>query len=338
MEEKLQEEQAIKYLENKLGNKPRKRWLYLISAVLLAVFLFFTFKSGANFQIFGDESLFARTMSFFGMSRAEEKKTVDVVVFGLRGKNDVNGGLLTDTIMLLRYDKEKKRVALISIPRDLYVEMPGFGKKEKINFAYELGEKRGKGEGLKYAKEVVGDICGLNADYAIAVDFAAFEKVIDQLGGIDITLEKNFSEPNQWGGMIFYLPKGNNHLSGEKALYYVRSRFSTNDFDRARRQQDVLTAVKDKALTLGILSNPFRVYGIAKTLAEHVQTDFGINETIDMITIVKETRGSVPIRKVFDISKDGLLDSSYVNGSYILLPKNNDFDSLKNACQNVFEN
>ena len=272
------------------------------------------------------------------MSRAEEKKTVDVVVFGLRGKNDVNGGLLTDTIMLLRYDKEKKRVALISIPRDLYVEMPGFGKKEKINFAYELGEKRGKGEGLKYAKEVVGDICGLNADYAIAVDFAAFEKVIDQLGGIDITLEKNFSEPNQWGGMIFYLPKGNNHLSGEKALYYVRSRFSTNDFDRARRQQDVLTAVKDKALTLGILSNPFRVYGVAKTLAEHVQTDFGINETIDMITIVKETRGSVPIRKVFDISKDGLLDSSYVNGSYILLPKNNDFDSLKNACQNVFEN
>jgi len=210
MEEKLQEEQAIKYLENKLGNKPRKRRFYLISSVLLAVFVFFMFRSGANFQVFGDESLFARTMSFFGMSRAEEKKTVDVVVFGLRGKNDVNGGLLTDTIMLLRYDKEKKRVllrydkekkrgALISIPRDLYVEMPGFGKKEKINFAYELGEKRGKGEGLKYAKEVVGDICGLNADYAIAVDFAAFEKVIDQLGGIDITLEKTFS-PNRTNG------------------------------------------------------------------------------------------------------------------------------------------
>src|SRR3989344_5198464 len=133
MEEKLQEEQAIKYLENKLGNKPRKRWLYLISAVLLAVFLFFTFKSGANFQIFGDESLFARTMSFFGMSRAEEKKTVDVVVFGLRGKNDVNVGLLTDSNMLHRDDKKKKRVTLISIPRVIYVEMPGFGQKSAVH-------------------------------------------------------------------------------------------------------------------------------------------------------------------------------------------------------------
>lgn len=338
MEEKLQEERAIKYFEDKLGNKPHKRRFYVISVVLLAAFLFFTFKSGANFQVFGDESLFARTMNFFGLSKAEEKKTIDVVILGLRGKNDMNGGLLTDTLMVFRYNKEQKRVALISVPRDLYVEMPGLGKKEKINFAYELGGKRGEGEGLKYAKEVVGGVCGLNADYAIAVDFAAFEKVIDQLGGIDIVLEKNFSEPNQWGGMNFYLPKGKNHLSGEKALYYVRSRFSTNDFDRARRQQDVLTAVTDKALALGILSNPFRVYNIVKTLAEHVQTDFGINEMIDMIMIAKETRGNAPIRKVFDTSKDGLLDSSYVNGSYILLPKNNDFDLLKNACQNVFEN
>lgn len=339
MEEKLQEEQAIKYLDDKLGNKPRKRRFYLIIfAVLLAAFLLFIFKSGANFQVLNNDSLFARALNFFGLSRAEEKKTIDVVIFGLRGKDDVNGGLLTDTIMMLRYHKEQKRAALISIPRDLYVEMPGLGKKEKINFAYELGERRGKGEGLKYAKDVVGGICGLSADYAIAVDFAAFEKIIDQLGGIDVTLEKSFSEPSQWGGINFYLPKGNNHLNGEKTLYYVRSRFSTNDFDRARRQQEILLAVKDKALTLGVLSNPFRVYNIMKTLAEHVQADFGINEMIDMLATVKEMYGNDMLGKVFDTSNEGLLYSSSVDGSYILLPKNNDFDLLKNACQNVFEN
>lgn len=316
--------------EQPVNNKKRAWvWLAMLAAVL---FLFFLLKAGAKFEIFGNASLFG----LFNQNEEQEKNTINTVIFGLRGKDDPNGGLLTDTIMLVRYHTEQNRAALISIPRDLYVEMPGLRRKEKINFAYELGEKQKQGGGLEYAKQLAGGVCGLNVDYAVAVDFAAFEKIVDQLGGIDVTLEKDFSEPSQWGGINFYLPAGKNHLDGQTALYYVRSRFSTNDFDRARRQQEILLAIKEKAFSLGILTNPFRVYNISKTLAEHVHVDFGINEMITLINIANRVSNNDLIKKTFNTSENGLLYSTFVESNYVLLPKNDDFNLIKNACQNVF--
>lgn len=334
-----QEEQTVRYLKNKSEHKPRiSRRLFLFLTAFIIVAFIFIFKNGTVVQVSNNDTLLGRVFNFFATaSDIPKKDTIDAAIFGLRGKDDPNGGLLADTIIIFRYQKETKRAALISIPRDLYVEMTGFNRKEKINFAYELGEKQKAGGGLEYAKKIIGNICGLNIDYAISVDFSAFEKIIDQLNGIDVTLAQDFSEPNQWGEINFHLPKGVNHLDGQTALYYVRSRFSSNDFDRARRQQDIILATKEKALTLGILTNPFRVYNLTKILMEHIQSDFGLNEMITLVKIANQINSAEITRKVFDISS-GSLYSTYAGKNYILLPKNNDFNLLKNSCRNIFEN
>ena len=92
-------------------------------------------------------------------------------------------------------------------------------------------------------KELVSKITGVYIDKAVILDFFSFEKIIDQVGGIDIVLENPFEEKQQWG-YEFSLPAGPNHLDGKNALYYARSRFSSSDFDRSRRQQEVMFALK----------------------------------------------------------------------------------------------
>lgn len=114
------------------------------------------------------------------------------------------------------------------------------------------------GGGIDMAEKVISKITGIYIDKTVVFDFSAFKEIVDAVGGIDIYLEKPFKESSQWG-YEFSLPAGNNHLNGEQALYYVRSRYSTNDFDRARRQQEVIIAIKNKALTLGFLTNPLKI-------------------------------------------------------------------------------
>ena len=135
-----------------------------------------------------------------------EPDRFDVLVLGLRGEDDPDakdgGALLTDTIMVLSYDKITKKASLISIPRDLYVKTDK-NKKDKINTAYENG-------GLNHMKELVSKITGVYIDKAVILDFFSFEKIIDQVGGIDIVLENPFEEKQQWG-YEYSLPAGPNH-------------------------------------------------------------------------------------------------------------------------------
>jgi len=257
----------------------------------------------------------------------QEPDRFDILVMGLRGEDDPDakdgGALLTDTIMVLSYDKTTKKASLISIPRDLYVKMDK-NKKDKINTIYENG-------GLNDIKELISKITGVYIDKATVLDFSSFEKIIDQVGGIDITLTQPFEEKQQWG-FEFSLSAGTNHLNGKDALYYARSRFSSNDFDRARRQQEVIFALKDKLTNLNFWSDPLKTLSILNSIRSNIKTDINIWNTKELIDLAKEAGSSGKIKK-YVMTTDNLLYESRANESYILLPKGDNFTQIKQLFQ-----
>lgn len=240
--------------------------------------------------------------------------------------------------MLISIKTDKNKIALISLPRDLYAKIPKHaGLREKINYAYAFGENKGIG-GINLSKQVVENITGVNIDYAVVVNFQAFEDLINAVGGVDIYLQEEFVETSQWG-WEFRLPAGKNTLDGETALYYVRSRFSTDDFDRARRQQEVILALKEKLTSAGVLTNPVKLNNIFNAIGDNVKTNIDFKTGLKLLKYAKYMNEKDLIRKVLDTSKDGLLQAGIVDGMYVLYPKAglDNFSEIKKEIRGIFD-
>lgn len=266
-----------------------------------------------------------------------EKNRTDILLMGLRGKDDLeNGGLLTDTMIIVSIDTENERMALISVPRDLYVRIPGLNKMEKMNFAYAYGKGK-NGDGLNISRQAVEKATGINIDYAAAVDFEAFIGLIDIIGGIDVYVPHEFMETSQWG-WEFRVPKGANHMNSETALYYARSRYSTSDFDRSRRQQDILMAITDKAFSLKILSNPVKLNAILNSLSRGLDTDIDFISMLNLIKYADTAQNDQVARFILNDSPDNLLTADHINGAYVLRPKDGmeNYDAIKEKIRNIF--
>lgn len=347
-QEQMEERDIIEEFSSQEKRRPFWRrfifggWILILMGLLVGVGGMLIYKTGFTFNQMqaGGNDLNSLISGESMATPPPDSGRLNVLLLGLRGEDDPNGGLLTDTMMILSLKKSTGQAALISIPRDLSVTMPGQNYKEKINFAYALGfEKRGVAGALLYSKIAASQATGLHISRAIAVNHAAFKETVDILGGVDIYLDKPFAEKSQFAQeMIIDLPAGENHLNGNQALYFVRSRFSTSDFDRARRQQMVLAAVKDKALSLGVLSNPLKIYKILEALGRNVKTDMPWDETKELIALAVNFDSHKIIHRVFDTMPDGLLEASHTaNGIYILLPAGDDFSKIREACKNIFD-
>lgn len=268
-----------------------------------------------------------------------ELDRLNVLILGIRGADDPNGGLLTDTIMIASIEPKTEKIALISIPRDLYVDIPYQDNKNKINEAYVDGMKNSDWKnGLRYSKKAVSSVTGLDVHYAASIDFEAFKEIIDTLGGVKITLDKPFSEKNQFEEGAIDLPAGSQIIDGDAALLFARARFSTSDFDRAKRQQQILLAAKDKAFSLGVASNPVKIISILNSLGNHVKTDAELWEIQELASLFRKIEIKDARKKIFDTSEEGLLYASRdEKGSYILLPEGGNFDRIKEVCRDIFE-
>jgi LCP family protein required for cell wall assembly len=198
-----------------------------------------------------------------------------ILVMGTDGSAGRPGARRSDSIMLVRTDPRKHRLAFLSIPRDLRVEVPGYGSA-KINAANQVG-------GPTLALRTVKSLTGLQVNHIALVDFDRFRELIDAVGGIEVTVPKAIlsnrfdcplktaQECADWPGWRF--AKGRHHMDGRRALVYSRIREnrldpSETDFDRARRQQQVIQATADKVTSLGTaLRLPFVGSDIVKPLA-----------------------------------------------------------------------
>lgn len=263
-----------------------------------------------------------------------ETDRLDVLILGIRGGTakeiEGEGGLLADSILVASIDKKTKKASLISIPRDLSIDL--LGVKGKINEIYEQSLKRK--QNLELAKQIVSRISGVYVDKAVVFDFNAFKNIVDTLEGIDIYLARPFRESTQWG-YEFSLPVGNNHLNGEQALYYARSRFSTSDFDRARRQQDIIVAIKNKASKNGYFSNPLKITNLLSELKGDIKTDFQIWDVRDILDLANSFNPKSKVENYVLTYENLLYEARSTKEEYILMPKGDNYDGIRNLFKNI---
>jgi len=329
--------------------KKRIKWAIFVVAILILIIpVFYIFKTGMAFskimtiKNISWEKIFGNKMPGSEYTPTKDEDRINFLLLGIRGEGDPNGGMLSDGIMLISLKKSTGQVALISIPRDLYLQMPGEVSYAKINEAYEVGTNK-YDNGLDYVKKTIAYVTGQYIDYSAVINFDAFKDIIDLLGGVTVHLDSRFVEDKQWycdgagqNCRPFIVEAGDQTLNGENALMYARSRFSSDDFDRARRQQQIIVALKDKVLSLGILSDPVKVGGIIDVLAKNVKTDVGPWEIPQLLDIAQKAKTDNIIHKVFQNTPEGLLYDTKINKIYVLLPTTGDFSQIRDACANIF--
>jgi LCP family protein required for cell wall assembly len=217
----------------------------------------------------------------------------------------------TDTMIVAMADATAKRAALVSIPRDLVVAIPGHGN-QKINTAHFWGESDHSGGGPALAARTVGATFGVPVDYFARVDFAAFRQGIDALGGIVVDVDRpildNEYPTEDYGIKRLYIPGGLQPMNGERALEYVRSRHDDNDFGRQSRQRRVILAAKDKLLRpRTILSLPGLVDIVRKSVATDVPTAKlpGLLYLALSIPPANVTNAGITYDMLVDVNKDG---------------------------------
>jgi len=208
----------------------------------------------------------------------EKKERVTILVLGIDRREGEHGPWRTDTMILGTIDPESKTAGILSIPRDLWVPIPGYGES-RINSANFVGDRdKYPGGGPALAKKTVEYNLGVPIHYYVLLDFDGFEKIIDTVGGVDVNVERVLhdetypdpspDDPNRVRTIHF--EAGFQHMDGKAALEYARSRLSTSDFDRSHRQMQIILAVREKALRLNLIP---RVPELMVTLADIVQTD-----------------------------------------------------------------
>ncbi len=346
------------------------RFVFISLAIVLAlgaivVFFLPVIRVGKDL-FFGEINV----LSVVFQNQAKIKETdgrTNILFLGTGGAGH-EGTNLTDSMVLVSLGKDP--VVLVSIPRDIYLD----SLLGKINTAYALGEEKQKGSGLLLAKGATSQILGIPVHYAIQADFSAFQKIIDLLGGVDVKVEQtlddgaypikgkgdelcgrtgeevrafmvsNPTEPEQWQFFPcryeqLHFDPGVQHMNGETALKFVRSRHAQGDegtdFARSRRQQQVLAGVKAKVFSTDTFLNPKKIEDIYLVLKDNVSTDLTNKEINDLIPIVLGYRDAIIGSVVLDMA---VFDNPPEDErGWILLPKGGDFSVIQKMVKDKLE-
>lgn len=269
--------------------------------------------------------------------KGEGDGRINILLLGMGGEGHA-GSYLTDTVMVLSIDPKTKKVAMLSIPRDLYIYI-GKGYN-RINTMYWTGEKdKIKGGGLAYSKEVVSDLLDINIHYGVMVDFNGFKDIVNALGGVTVNVDKDLVDttyPTEKGGyQTLKIKKGTQQMNGELALKYARSRHSTSDFDRAARQQKLMVAIKEKAFKLETILDPTKISGLMDALGNHLKTDIQLWEIQRLIEIAKEVDASKIVNKVIN-GEEGLVKTTMINGMSVVVPISGDYSEIRKFAHELF--
>lgn len=342
-----------------LGAKVARLFLGLsfVGAALAMLFVW-TDIGNRTGKAFVKESLFALGAEL----PQDDKGLTNILLLGIGGEAHAQKGhKLTDSMMVASFDASGRSAVMLSIPRDFWVQTPyvrgrinEIVRDESAVFLQELRAEPQNAEMLKNLKgqerlefiwqlEAQADrraekdlkielekILDIDIHRIARIDFAGFEKAVDAIGGIDVVVERTINDPTypdfRWGYDPFYLPEGPHHLDGSTALKYARSRHDSSDFDRAKRQQAVIGAIKDRLTSLQVLTSPTKLrqlYGV-------IQENFISDLTWDEIISLGELGSKMPRERIvsFVLNNDptapgGFLvtpDRALYGGAYVLVP------------------
>ncbi len=226
----------------------------------------------------------------------ERLDRVNILLLGVDQRPSQNGSTRTDTMILLTVDPTTKTAGMLSIPRDLWVRIPGYDVWNKITTAHYYGEARGyPGGGPALAMRTVEKELGVRPHYYVKVNFAGFERLIDLIGGIDIYVENTINDPefpdHNYGFDPLYIPAGQHHFDGEMALKYARTRHSDNDFGRMKRQQEVIEAVVNQVLDTDQLDTLVRkAPALWQSFQETVETNMPLEVILKLAPLARDIR------------------------------------------------
>jgi LCP family protein required for cell wall assembly len=239
-------------------------------------------------------------------------RRLNILLLGIDHREDEPiEGSRSDTIMVVSIDPPSKSVVMISLPRDLFVSIPGY-YQQRINVAHMIG-------GPALVAQTVQANFGIQIDNFARVDFSGFEQVVDAVGGVVIDVERPVKDDEypagDYGTMRLFIPPGPMLLDGKTALMYARSRHSESDFGRSKRQQRVLVALRERAMQMNIVSKIPTLLGIAQRA---ITTDLSAGEMVSL--------GRLGLEIERDRIKTLVVDETYAtpffgpNGEDLLMP------------------
>lgn len=233
--------------------------------------------------------------------KGEGDGRVNILLLG-NGGSGHDAPDLTDTLLVESIDPVNKTATLLSIPRDLWVQVPNYGSM-KINAAYEVGKYNYLGKidasnnntkavqaGFALADQVVESVIGIPIHYNALVNFTSFKQAVDSVGGITVNVPEALYDPTMaWenGNNPVLAAAGTQPMDGKKALLYVRSRETSSDFARSQRQRSVILALKDKVLSAGTLSNPIKISQLMNAFGNNMVTDISLSDASRAYAIMK---------------------------------------------------
>jgi LCP family protein required for cell wall assembly len=258
---------------------------------------------------------------------ASIEERINILVMGLDRRVDepVGNPTRTDTMFVVTIDPYSKTAGVFSIPRDLLVEIPdgeGGYFKERINVAYEYGPlKKFPGGGPGLAIATVEHNFDMKIDHYVVLDFVGFMELVDAVGGIDVDVKDVIWDPSYCNTttcsdfQVVYFEPGPMHMDGELALQYVRIRYGSNDLDRIERQQDVIRATLDAALSAQLLI-PNRAVSIYNKFRDAVDTDMSAFKVPGLALLAQD----IPPENITNISLASAVDSGYYGDAAVLFP------------------
>lgn len=279
-----------------------------------------------------------------GDLKGEGDGRVNILFLGV-GDSGHAGADLSDTMMVASIDPRTNDVAMLGIPRDLYVKIPGHGY-DKINAAHAFGEQAKKGGGPELSKQVVSQTLGIPIHYYIRADFTGLKKAVDTLGGIDITVEQALYDPeypcdkNESRACGMRIAAGQQHMDGATALKFVRCRKGNcgDDFGRAKRQQQVLVAMREKALKISTITNPAKISELIGVVGDHLRTDLQVWEIKKLVEIGQKIDPAKIINNVLDNGPGGLVMTANYGGASVVIPAagNGNFAAIQEFVHSIF--
>ncbi len=230
-----------------------------------------------------------------------DRKGANLINILLMGQdNEVTGDSLarTDTMVVLSINRDTNTVSMLHLPRDLYVYMPQVGMG-RLNTVYEIGSALGwDGGPFFYMRQVILYNLGINVHYYALVDLTGFASLIDSVGGVDLAVDCAIQDFQIQGATVpagavlndpvalqYTLPVGFYHMNGQEALWYARSRGNSDDFDRGRRQQQVLRAALRSVREQGLLSDVTRLPGLIQQGLSVSETDMSLDVILSLVPV-----------------------------------------------------
>lgn len=264
-----------------------------------------------------------------------------------------DGANLTDSIMIMSLDTINKKVFLLSVPRDLWVSVPGYGH-QKINAAYVDGQNDSFSMsgyplgGMGQLQQVIEHNLGITINYYALTNYSAFKQSVDAVGGIDVAInssdKRGLYDPSiDWTtrGPLVRLTNGLHHLNGQQALDLSRARgddyrsygFPNSDFDRTQNQRMMLVALKAKAVTAGVIANPSKLSSLSDAIGNNVKTNFSLSEVHRLYDLAKsiDPNSIQSLSLNDDNGKNLLANYTSADGQSTLIPSDglDNFDSIQ---------